>query len=58
MMTEAKEDATLSCSVDELMNGDGIKVILGHPESFATANGKQLLRELKRKERITLLCVD
>ena len=28
------------------------------PESFATANGKYLLRELKRQERITLLCVD
>ena len=32
--------------------------MFGHPESFATANGKQLLRELKRKERISLLCVD
>ena len=29
---ETKEDATLSCSVDELMNEDGIEVLFGHPE--------------------------
>ena len=51
------EDATLSCLLDELLNGD-FAVLIGHPESFNTSLGQKILRELQRRERIILVCID
>ena len=55
--TEVSDDATLSCLLDDLLEGK-FPVILGHPESFDTKLGQRILRELQRLGRILLLCID
>jgi len=55
--TEVSDDATLSCLLDDLLEGK-FPVILGHPESFDTKLGQRILRELQRLDRIMLLCID
>ena len=51
------EEATLSCLVSELLEGE-FPVLIGHPESFDTSLGRHILRELQRLERILLICIE
>ena len=51
------EEATLSCLMSELLEGK-FSALIGHPGSFDTNLGRQILRELQRLERIFLICID
>ena len=53
----SEEDADLSCDVADLLDGR-FPVLLGHPESFDSPLGQYILRELQRKERLLLVCID
>ena len=48
---------SLSHELDYIMSED-VELIVGHPESFATPTGKQLLAELERKNLIKLIVFD
>ena len=52
-----EEDANLSCDLKEVLNGS-FPVLFGHPESFDSKLGQYILRELKRLDRIILVCID
>ena len=52
-----EENPDLSCDIDDLLEGK-FPVLLGHPESFDTPLGQNILRELQRRERLLLVCVD
>ena len=51
------EDADLSCDVSDLLDGK-FPVLLGHPESFESPLGQNILRELQRLDRLILVCID
>ena len=53
----ADANASLSCLLDDLMDGK-YPVIIGHPESFDTQLGQQILKELHRQGMIILVCID
>ena len=52
-----EDDVKLSCSIDDLLSGR-ILVIFGHPESFDSKMGQQILRELHKRGMLVLLCID
>ena len=50
-------NGVLSCPVEDLVAGK-YPVLIGHPESFATALGKFILRELARLNRVQAIVID
>ena len=55
--SSSEGDAGLSCDVADLLDGR-YPVLLGHPESFDSALGQHILRELQKREMLVLVCVD
>ena len=51
------EDASLSCNLDELLQGS-FPVLFGHPESFDTKIGQHILKNLQKLDRLILICID
>jgi superfamily II DNA helicase RecQ len=51
------EDASLSCNLQELLNGK-FPILFGHPESFDSKLGQHILRELQKLDRVIMLCID
>ena len=52
-----EDDAQLLGNFEDLLNGK-YQVLVGHPESFATAEGQRILNELSRHNLITMVVVD
>ena len=50
-------DAQLLGNIEDLLSGKYI-VLVGHPESFSTAEGQRILNELSRLNLITMVVVD
>ena len=50
-------DANLSCDLEDLLNGV-YPAMFGHAESFDSPLGQHILRELLKRKRIILICVD
>ena len=55
--TELEDDVELSCLEEEVLEGH-YPVLIGHPESWGSARGQQLLLELKKREMILLIAID
>ena len=55
--SEEGERSLLSCPLEDMVDGK-YPVLIGHPESFATPLGKQILRELQRLNRIQSIIID
>ena len=55
--SEEKDSVNLSCDLSDILEGK-ISVIFGHPESFDSGLGRMILRELQKRERILLICID
>ena len=52
------EDATVSgCQEEEIWTGK-VKMIIGHPEAWATETGQRILMELKKRKLMVLLAAD
>ena len=57
-VTESSEDdGSLTCQVNDLLDGS-IPALFCHPESLSTKLGQFILRELKRREMLILICID
>ena len=50
-------DGKLSCNIEDVLDGKYSSVI-GHPESFATPLGRQLLTALQRTNNLVLIVID
>ena len=55
--SDTHDDAILSCDLARLLEGE-IPILFGHPESFDTKLGQYILRELQKRERLLLICID
>ena len=54
---EKGEKVVLSCSLDELLSGS-ISVLIGHPESFSTPRGREVMAALQAKDRVLAVVID
>ena len=54
---EGRDKAVLSCSLEELLSGR-ITVLIGHPESFSTPRGRQIMAALAANDRILGITID
>ena len=53
-----EEDAKLSGGLEEEIWTGRIKIIIGHPEAWATPTGQRILMELKKRKLLILLAAD
>jgi hypothetical protein len=53
----ADNSAVLSCTLEQLVSGR-YSVLIGHPESFATPFGQQILRKLRELDLLLALVLD
>jgi superfamily II DNA helicase RecQ len=53
----ADNSAVLSCTLEQLVSGQ-YSVLIGHPESFATPFGQQILRKLRELDLLLALILD
>ena len=54
---EGRDKAVLSCSLDELLSGS-ITVLIGHPESFSTPRGREIMAALQALDRVLGVTID
>ena len=60
MVGEGEEEGkkvVLSCSLEELLSGS-ISVLIGHPESFSTPRGREVMAELQARDRVLAVVID
>ena len=58
MMGEEEGDkVALSCTLEELLSGS-ITLLIGHPESFATPRGREIMARLQALDRVLGVVVD
>ena len=54
---DVEEEVELSCLEADVLDGN-YPVLLGHPESWGSARGQQLLLEMKKRDMILLIAID
>ena len=54
---DEEDGSSLSCDLHDLLDGK-YPVLFGHPESFDSKLGQRILRELQRRDRILMICID
>ena len=54
---ENDEDVELSCLEEHLLDGK-FPILIGHPESWGSEKGQNLLLEMKKRNMILLIAID